>query len=163
RGGARLVAALVVVVTADHRDADADDDRGDHRDRADQQALGVRPAAAAAAVPRLRGVGGGGAAGQRLGGRVVRVRPAVRALLRGGCLLAVLPGADRPYPVDRVRVAVAPGRRLGPVGLTVGVEVAERVVVLGRARAVVAGRHPLVLLGTDRMRYAWSEWRAYPH
>src|SRR5690606_265350 len=23
--------------------------------------------------------------------------------------------------------------------------------------------HPLVLLGTDRMRYAWSEWRAYPH
>src|SRR5690606_3972479 len=75
------------------------------RGRAGQQALGVRPAAAAAAGPRLRGVGGGGAAGQRLGGRVVRVGPAVRALLRGclrgGCLLAVLPGAARPYPVDR--------------------------------------------------------------
>src|SRR5690606_41610226 len=119
------------------RDADADDGRGDLRDGAVQQALGVGPAAAAAAVPGRRGVGGGGAAGQRRGGRVVRVGPAVRALLRGclrgGCLLAVLPGADRPYPVDRVRVAVAPGRRLGPVGLTVGVEVAERVVVLGRA------------------------------
>src|SRR6202008_1814746 len=79
-------------------------------------------------------------------------------------LLSVLALAHRPHPVDRAGVAVATASagRSGAVGLTVGVQIAERVVVLGRARAVVAGRHPLVSsTGAVQMRYM-DEWRAYP-
>lgn len=93
-----------------HRDADADDHRGDHRDRADQQALGVGTAAAAAAtaVARHGLLAGGGPAREGLGGLVVGAGLAVaalglllrdlavRAVRRGRCLLlAVLPLAHR--------------------------------------------------------------------